>query len=179
MPIYEYFCSVCHGRFRHLAKHIDASAPACPRCGNLDVTRQISSVNTIHSSTHHQVQLKEETAGIDAENPAEIARFLKHSGRLDDASGVYGSKAYRELLDRRAEGANENDLADLVDDLAAEMTVTSGSETTGAILFSHQLENRMAAQGPPDTHQHGHQADIEEQETNAPSQKRVDDLGWV
>ena len=179
MPIYEYFCSVCHGRFRHLAKHIDASAPACPRCGNSDVSRLISSVNTIHSDTYHQVQLKSDTAGIDGENPAEIARFLKQSGRLEDASGLYGSKAYRELLDRRADGAQDKDLVDLVDDLSAEMNGASGSETAGAVLFSHQMENRMAAQGPPDDHQQKRDADIEGQEMNAPSPDHMDDLGWA
>jgi len=181
MPIYEYYCAVCQGRFSHLAKRISAPAPACPRCGNADVERMISTVNTIHSSTHHQTQLKQDAGNVDAQNPVAIAQFLKESGRLEDATGVYGSKAYRELLDRRAEGAADSDLTDLVGDLAAEMQSSEAGEATGAALFSEQMENRMAAEGPPEDHDHKVKQKLDNGHRNAKAsaKRRADDLGWV
>ena len=74
-----------------------------------------------------------------------LGNLYRDAGRLEDASGLYGSKAYRELLDRRADGAQDKDLVDLVDDFSAEINGASGSETAGAVLFSHQMENRLAA----------------------------------
>ncbi len=174
MPIYEYYCSECYGRFRQLAKQINVPAPACPRCGNVKVERMISAVNTLHSSTHHQAELKQKVGNINTQNPAEIAKFLKESGRLEDADGVYGSKSYRELIDRRAAGAADGDLTDLVDDLAAEMRKSVSGEVSGAMLFSDQMENRMAAEGPPD------EQNTEINRTDsAPAKHQGEDLGWV
>jgi putative FmdB family regulatory protein len=181
MPIYEYYCADCQGRFKHLAKLIDAPAPVCPRCGNASVERLISAVNTIHTNTHHQTQLKLDASQIDAQDPVEIAQFLKNSGRLEDASGIYGSKVYRELVERRAQGAEERDLTDLVDDLASEMRDSTSGEVAGAVLFSEQVEKRMAAEGPPA--EHGDK-DYQKSENNSQDAKastvlNADDLGWV
>jgi putative FmdB family regulatory protein len=33
MPIYEYRCAGCGHVYSHLAKRLDAAAPACPECG--------------------------------------------------------------------------------------------------------------------------------------------------
>ena len=91
---------------------------------------------------------------VDAEDPQAIARFLQTSGRLQDAEGIYGSKAYRELIARRAEGATDADLADLVDDLAAQIRSSEATEMAGAVMFSERVENRMQAEGPPEEHEH-------------------------
>ena len=181
MPIYEYYCAVCQGQFRQLARRIDAPVPACPRCGNIDVERMVSAANTLHSSAYHQVDLKQEAGNIDTQNSSEIAQFLKESGRLEDATGVYGSKAYRELIDRRAEGATERELTDLVDDLASEMRATASGKASGAMLFSGEIENRMAAEGPPKDHKD--EVDQKKKNSNrdasASANRCVDDLGWV
>lgn len=181
MPIYEYYCAVCRGRFSHLAKRINTPAPACPRCGNAEVERLVSVVHTIHNNDHHQDQLKADTTSIDSQNPAEIAQFLKNSGRLEDTAGVYGSKTYRELLDRRAEGAEDHDLADLVDDLAAEMQSPVMGDATGALLFSDKMENRIAAEGPPETQEQpdGYKSDDKRHDAQKTVKRRADDLGWA
>ena len=178
MPIYEYYCAVCQGRYRQLARRINTPVPACPRCGNADVERMVTTANTLHSNAYHQSELKKEAGNIDAENSTEIAQFLKESGRLEDATGVYGSKSYRELINRRAEGATEHDLTDLVDDLASEMRTSVSGEVSGAMLFSNQMKNRMAAVGPPEDHDDP-KLNNRNREASAPANRRVDDLGWV
>ncbi|HOU14065.1 MAG TPA: zinc ribbon domain-containing protein [Anaerolineae bacterium] len=176
MPIYEYYCAVCEGRFRHLAKRIDAPSPPCPRCGTTTVTRLISAANVIHSGKHHERQLRETSAQVDGADPRAMARFLQESGRLADAEGVYGSQAYRELLARRAEGATDADVTDLVDDLATEMRASDASQMAGAVALADRVENRMLAEGPPEHHDHLPSTD---RGAVPPARNRtVKDLGW-
>lgn len=174
MPIYEYYCAQCHGRFSHLAKSIGAAAPACPRCGNVTVERIISAASVLHNSEHHTAQLSTDRQSVNTDDPQAIAQFLKDSGRLADSDGLYGSRAYRELIHRRAAGAGEADVADLVDALAAEMQPAEATQMSGAVMFSEQVENRMQAEGPPEHHDH--------EQTQSPepaSRRRADNLGWV
>ncbi len=176
MPIYEYYCAVCEGRFRHLAKRIDAPSPPCPRCGTTAVTRLISAANVIHSGKHHERQLRETSAQVNGDDPRAISRFLQESGRLEDAEGIYGSQAYRELLARRVEGATDADVTDLVDDLATQMRASDASQMAGATVFSDRVENRMLAEGPPEHHDPEPAADSG---TASPACTRsVKDLGW-
>ncbi len=177
MPIYEYYCAVCEGRFRHLAKRIDAPSPPCPRCGTTAVTRLISATHVVHSAKHHERQLRETSTQVDGADPRAISRFLQESGRLADAEGVYGSQAYRELLARRAAGATDADVVDLVDDLATQMRASDASQMAGAVALSDRVENRMLAAGPSAHHEHTQSG---EQMTASPARSRaVKDLGWA
>ncbi len=154
MPIYEYYCPVCAGRFRHLARRIDAPPPPCPRCGTAKVERLIAAVNVVRNGMHHEHQLREAASQVNADDSRAIARFLQDSGRLTDAEGVYGSPAYRELLARRAEGATDADVSDLVDDLTSAMRASEAGQMAGAVVFTDRVENRMLAEGPPEDHEH-------------------------
>ena len=175
MPIYEYYCPACHGRFSHLAKRMGEPAPACPRCNYKGVERLMSAASVLHGQAHHDASLKEQRAEINEDDAQDVAQFLKASGRLKDADGLYASRAYRELLHRRAEGATDDDLADLVDDLSAEMKQaleeSDAGVTAGAALFSQDMEARMQADQAP-AHEHEH--DEEEQ-----TRRSADDLGWA
>ncbi|MGC9521403.1 MAG: FmdB family zinc ribbon protein [Anaerolineae bacterium] len=183
MPIYEYYCSKCRGRFRHLARRIDVPAPPCPHCGNEQVERLVSAPNVLHDATYHETQLRDGAAQVDREDDQEVATYLKESGRLEDATGLYGSKAYRELISRRAEGATDSDLADLVDDLVAAADASPAAQMAAAAALSEQVENRIGAEGPPDDHEHEHVSGPS-QDDDAPPAKRHDsrrsapDLGW-
>lgn len=181
MPIYEYYCSNCEGRFRHLARRIDAPPPPCPRCGTAEVERLIAAANVVRSDTHHERRLREATTQVDHDDPRAIARFLQDSGRLEDAEGVYGSRAYRELLARRAEGATDADVTDLVDDLTASMRASEAGQMAGAVVFTEQVENRMLAEGPPEDHEDTttDETDAETESTPATTRRRATkDLGW-
>ncbi len=181
MPIYEYYCPVCDGRFRHLARRIAAPPPPCPRCGAAEVERLVVAANVVHSGTHHAQQLRQAATQVNAGDSRAIARFLQESGHLADAEGVYGSAAYRELLARRAEGATDADVADLVDDLTASMQASEASQMAGAVVFTDRVENRMRAEGPPEDHKHAttDKTDGEpERKTPHPQRRAAQDLGW-
>jgi putative FmdB family regulatory protein len=177
MPIYEYYCPVCHGRFSHLAKQIDAPEPPCPRCGNAGVERMVSAAGVIHGSDRHASQLQADAAQVDSDDPQAIARFLTASGRLGEAEGVYGSKAYRELIERRAGGATDADVADLVDDLVVQMRESEASQMAGAVVFADRVENRMLAEGPPEDRGPDGEGKAEEKPA-VRSRRSADDLGW-
>lgn len=178
MPIYTYYCARCHGQFDHLAREFAAPAPRCPRCGDEAVTRLISSAHLVHGARDHQQRLRA-AAGHVADDPQAAARFLKASGRLEDADGLYGSRAYRELIERRSEGASDADLGDLVDDLALEARPSEATQMSGALMFSDRVENRMSAQGPPDR-EHEEPGENAERDARAQARSRrtAAHLGW-
>ena len=93
MPIYEYYCPICEGRFRHLARRIDAPPPPCPRCGNAGVERLVGAANVVRSEGHHEQQLRQAATQVDADDPRAIARFLQESGRLADSDFSWADKA--------------------------------------------------------------------------------------
>lgn len=181
MPIYEYYCPDCEGRYSHLARRIGEEAPPCPRCGNSAVERLVSAANVVHQDTYHEQRLEEEASQVNDRDTQEMSSFLEESGRLDDASGIYGSQAYRELLYRRKRGASDADLDDLVDDLTTEMNASQDTELAGAVVFSDEVENRMAAEGPPEHHEHeprmGDDADAGAPRSG--SRRSAENLGWV
>ena len=81
-----------------------------------------------------------------------MAEFLKSSGRLEDTSGLYGSRAYRELIERRIDGATDADLADLVEDLSRAAEGAEATDLAAAMVLSKQVDNRIGAVGPPADH---------------------------
>lgn len=182
MPIYEYYCRQCHGRFSHLARSFDEPAPPCPRCGNTDVERLITAAALVHSSRHHETALREAAEQVDGEDLAETARFLKESGRLEDADGLYGSAPYKELIARRIEGATDDDLADLVPDLVAQVPDTPVTQAAAATALSNSVERRMMAEGPPDDEEGEAQlaegGDAPSPGASRGSRRSADDLGW-
>ncbi len=119
MPIYEYYCSICDVRFNVLQK-IDASAPACPRCGGAEVRKLISGVTVVHSDQEHEARYRQQQTQIDTQDSGEVAGFFRQqstelSERMEGK--LTGSDAFAELLDRVSDGVSEADMGDLEDAL--------------------------------------------------------------
>ena len=141
----------------------------------------ITAANVVHSGAEHERHLRTTATQVNADDPSAIARFLQDSGRLADANGVYGSPAYRELLARRAQGATEADVNDLVDDLTSAMRASEAGQMAGAVVFTDRVENRMLAEGPPEDHEHATPDETDTEPENEASHKQrraAEDLGW-
>lgn len=84
MPIYEYRCNQCAGRFSKLVRGFsDPSDLACPRCGGADVRRAVSRVAVVRSEEARLDAMADPAmfAGLDENDPSSVARWAKKMGR--------------------------------------------------------------------------------------------------
>lgn len=109
MPIYEYLCSNCNGRFQKLvAGFSDPAGLACPRCGNAEVRRAISRFATIKSEEARADALADPSmlAGLDEDDPRSIARWAKKLGKeLGDEAGEDWDQMVDQMLEEELDGA--------------------------------------------------------------------------
>jgi putative FmdB family regulatory protein len=77
MPIYEFECAKCQGRFEDLVDS-DAPAPACPSCGAFQARRIFSPV-----SPPERIQAR--GAGVRASESRRREREAARSERMSDA----------------------------------------------------------------------------------------------
>lgn len=115
MPLYEYTCARCGNRFSHLARSYDEPAPPCPACGSRDVERAISRVSLGRSDAQREADYEARSHEVDPTAPQEVARFLKQAGHVAEKRAPVDRDVFREIVDRRAEGAGDRDLQDEVD----------------------------------------------------------------
>lgn len=106
MPIYEYDCQGCHRRVSLLImRPSSAPPPTCPRCGSTALTRLMSRFSTVKSEEARidSIAGSADFAGLDEEDPASVARFMKKMGReLGDDLGDDFESAVDEAMDESA-----------------------------------------------------------------------------
>lgn len=111
MPIYEYECHGCRRRVSLLImRPSTAPTPECPRCGSTELTRLMSRFATVKSEDDRLDALagSADLAGLDEDDPASVARFMKKMGReLGDDLGDDFESAVDEAMDESAEGEGE------------------------------------------------------------------------
>lgn len=84
MPIYEYLCSNCQGRFSKLVRGFsDPDGLICPRCGNSAVRRAVSRVAVVRTEDSRLDAMADGAMfnGLDENDPASVARWAKKMGR--------------------------------------------------------------------------------------------------
>jgi putative FmdB family regulatory protein len=119
MPIYEYYCSKCRGIYRHFARTFDAETPPCPECGSREAEKVVSTVNVGRSERERRQAFDEQARQSDSADLQDAARLLQEGGTLTDEVIPLGMDrdAFREIVARRAGGATDEDLQDIVDEL--------------------------------------------------------------
>ena len=114
MPIYEYICPNCNGRFQKLVQGFsDPAGLACPRCGASEVRRAVSRVSIVKSEDARFETLADPSklSDLDESDPRSIARWAKKLGKeLGDEAGedwdeLVDQMMEEELDDAGAEGA--------------------------------------------------------------------------
>ncbi|MGQ9633390.1 MAG: FmdB family zinc ribbon protein [Bryobacteraceae bacterium] len=106
MPVYEYHCEDCKGRFNVLVKRIGQEAEACPYCRGTRLTRLWSRFAMTRSEEDRLDRLADdaELAGLDENDPKSVARFMKKMGQeLGEDAGEDFEQAMEEL-ERGEEG---------------------------------------------------------------------------
>lgn len=84
MPIYEYYCGDCRKKVEILFFHIqDRENPSCPRCKGKNLRRLVSRFVSLKSEDARLESLADPSklAGLDENDPASMARWLKRMGR--------------------------------------------------------------------------------------------------
>jgi putative FmdB family regulatory protein len=103
MPIYEYICPQCNGRFQKLVQGFrDPEGLACPRCANPEVRRAISRFATLRSDDARVESLADPStfADLDETDPASVARWAKRLGReLGEDAGEDWDELVDELIE--------------------------------------------------------------------------------
>jgi putative FmdB family regulatory protein len=108
MPIYEYICQQCRGRFQKLVRGFsDPSDLACPRCQSDAVERAISRFSTLTSEENRLEALADPSmlSGIDENDPRSVAEWAKKMGRhLGDDAGEDWDEMVEQMLEEEMGG---------------------------------------------------------------------------
>ncbi len=111
MPIYEYVCPACNGRFQKLVQGFsDPLGLACPRCGSAQVRRAVSRFATLKSEEARIDSLADPSsfAGLDESDPRSIARWAKKLGKeLGDDAGEDWDEMVDQMLEEELNGKGE------------------------------------------------------------------------
>jgi putative FmdB family regulatory protein len=108
MPIYEYLCSQCNGKFQRLVRGFsDPADLACPRCGTDQVRRAVSRFAVL-TSEDARVEAMADPAnfsGLDENDPRSIARWAKKMGKeLGEEAGEDWDQMVDQMLDEELNG---------------------------------------------------------------------------
>ena len=113
MPMYEYLCPNCNGRFQKLVQGFsDPAGLACPRCGNAQVRRAISRVAVLKSEESRADALADPSmlAGLDENDPRSIARWAKKLGKeLGDEAAEDWDEMVDQVLEEELSGDGEGE----------------------------------------------------------------------
>lgn len=120
MPIYEYRCSSCRRRtsiFHTTLAAAETAQPACPRCGQPDMSRLISRFAVHRSGGDGDMGDLDDMEPPDTEDPRAMAGWMrKMKGELGEDAGP----EFDEMVDRLESGESldelENDMGDGDDD---------------------------------------------------------------
>lgn len=109
MPIYEYVCARCNGRFQKLVTGFSAPANlACPRCASPDVRKAVSRFAVMQSEEARLESLADPTAlgGLDENDPASVARWAKKMGQeMGEDLGEDWDQMVDEMLEDELSGS--------------------------------------------------------------------------
>ncbi len=115
MPIYEFVCTECRGKFRKLVGVVAAPSPLqCPKCASVAVNRQISRFARVRSEDDAMDALAErmESAG-DTDDPKALRGLMREMGR---EMGEDMDDDIEQMLEEEAEGAGDPESAEALSD---------------------------------------------------------------
>jgi putative FmdB family regulatory protein len=120
MPIYEYICAACNGRFQKLVSFNSSAAIACPRCNSQNVRKAVSRFAVVQSEEARLESLADPATlgGLDMNDPASVARWAKRMGKeLGDEAGDDWDETVDQMLEEELSGEREGGAAEQQDDL--------------------------------------------------------------
>lgn len=111
MPIYEYLCPACNGKFQKLVRGFsDPEGLVCPRCGSPKVRRAVSRFATLKSEDDRIESLADPStlSGLDESDPRAIARWAKKLGKeLGEDAGEDWDEMVEQMLEEELDEEGE------------------------------------------------------------------------
>jgi putative FmdB family regulatory protein len=120
MPIYEYVCGACNGRFQKLVGLNSSTIIACPRCASQNVQKVVSRFAVIQSEEARLESLADPSTlgGLDMNDPASVARWAKNMGKqLGEEAGDDWDETVDQMLEEELSGERESGASGQQDDL--------------------------------------------------------------
>ncbi len=112
MPIYEYICSDCHGRFQKLSSSFSAPANlACPRCQSANVRKAISRFAVMQNEEARLEAMADPSVfnGLDENDPVAVSRWAKKMGQMmGEDVGEDWDQTVDEMLEEEFSGDKKN-----------------------------------------------------------------------
>lgn len=126
MPIYEFYCQRCHRVYNFFSPRVNTEKiPLCPRCGDVQLKRQMSVVARISKRgsdapgddadlpfdpermERAMAMLSQEAEGINEDDPRQAASLMR---KLSEAAGLKFGPAMEEALNRLEKGEDPESL---------------------------------------------------------------------
>ena len=122
MPIYEYQCHSCNGRFQKLVRgYQDPDGLTCPRCASHHLKRLMSQVAQLHSDQAKAEMLGDDRmlAGLDENDPRSVAKWAKQLGQTigEDAGADWNEMVDQMIEEELDDSSSSSSAASKSDDL--------------------------------------------------------------
>ncbi len=113
MPIYEYICSNCNGRFQKLVSGFGQQPSiACPRCHGTDVNKAVSRFAVMQSEESRLEAMADPASmsGLDENDPRSVARWAKKMGQeMGEDLGEDWDQMVDEMMEDEMGGGSKED----------------------------------------------------------------------
>jgi putative FmdB family regulatory protein len=113
MPIYEYSCLNCNGRFQKLVQGFSEPVGLeCPRCKSTNLKRAISRFATIKSEEARMEAMADPAnfAGLDENDPRSIAQWARRMGKeMGEEAGEDWDEMVDQMLEEELSGTSGED----------------------------------------------------------------------
>jgi hypothetical protein len=138
----------------------------------------VSRVHRGRSEAARLIELDTRARQVDQNDPQAMAQMLQEAGDLVDAVAPVDQEAFREIVARRAEGASDDDLHDVVEEIPFQEQSFRGS-----------IPSPYEGQPIPHAHHHCHDCEHEHGPIDTSKKaktskkkhnpRRARDLGWT
>lgn len=136
MPIYEFYCPVCHAIYSFFSRSINtAGQPSCPKCGREKLSREVSRFAAIGKQTEAgegmddlpideakmeraMTELAADAARMNEDDPSAAAQLMR---KMSDMTGLEFNEPMREAIARMERGEDpeqiEREMGTIMDDM--------------------------------------------------------------
>lgn len=111
MPVFEFVCNDCARPFSALVGMVAAATPpACPRCGSVDLKKQVSRFARVRSEEDTIDALADKADNANLDDPQVMRRLMREMSQEmgEDMDGENFEQMMEETMEQEAGGASDD-----------------------------------------------------------------------